>query len=178
MAPGTCCKGVARPHLTIASLSTRACCAGAGGRAVTVGLVSGLDEVGARDGWRCWICDEPVDPNKSVNDARGPSIDSYFTASKAKKKGGVERLAHRSCNTKKGATTPVIRWPQRIFVSDPAVLLTTVDRLARQGGRGVAGRCPNLSDAGEAADWLVDRLSRLAPDLPVQASVEAGGGQQ
>ena len=142
-------------------------------------MVSGLDDVGARDGWRCWICDEPVDPDKSVNDARGPSVDSYFTSSKAAKgRPGVERLAHRACNTKKGATTPVIRWPDRFYVSDPAVLLTTVDRLTRKGGREVVGRCPNANDAGQASDWLVDRLSRLAPGLPVTASVEAGGGQQ
>ena len=140
--------------------------------------MSGLDDVGARDGWRCWICDEPVDPDKSVNDARGPSIDSYFTASKAGKgKGGVERLAHRTCNTRKGAVTPVIRWPERLFVSDPAVLLTTVDRLQRKGGREVVGRCPNAKDGGQVADWLQDRLSRLAPGLPVTATVEAGGGQ-
>ncbi len=140
--------------------------------------MTGLDDVGTRDGWRCWICDEQVDPDKSVNDARGPSIDSFFTASKsAKGKGGVERLAHRACNTKKGATTPVIRWPDRLFVSDPAVLLTTVDRLERKGGREVVGRCPSASDGKQASDWLVDRLSRLAPNLPVAASVEAGGGQ-
>ena len=36
--------------------------------------VSRLDEVGERDGWRCWICDEPVDPEMSVNDPRGPSV--------------------------------------------------------------------------------------------------------
>ena len=87
-------------------------------------------------------------------------------------------MAHRACNTKKGATTPVIRWPDRFFVADPAVLLTTVDRLGRKGGREVVGRCPNPADAGQAADWLVDRLSRLAPGLPVTASVEPGGGQQ
>jgi hypothetical protein len=142
-------------------------------------VVSGLDDVGARDGWRCWICDEPVDPDKSVNDARGPSIDSYFTASKAAKgRPGVERLAHRACNSKKGATTPVIRWPDRLFVSDPAVLLTTVDRLERKGGREVVGRSPNASDGHQAADWLLDRLSRLAPALPVTVTVEPGGGQQ
>ena len=72
----------------------------------------------------------------------------------------------------------MIRWPDRFFVSDPAVLLTTVDRLSRKGGREVVGRCPNPTDAGQAADWLVDRLSRLAPGLPVKASVEPGGGQQ
>ena len=141
--------------------------------------MSGLDEVGARDGWRCWICDEPVDPDKSVNDARGPSIDSYFTASKAaRSKGGVERLAHRACNTKKGASTPVIRWPDTLLVSDPAVLLTSVDRLQRKGGREIVGRCPSERDAEHAAQWLQDRLSRLTPGLPVTVSLEQGGGQQ
>jgi len=146
--------------------------------------VSGLDEVGERDGWRCWICDERVDPGTSVNDPRGPSIDSYFTAGKsgksgkpAKGQGGVERLAHRACNTRKGALTPVIRWPDRLLVSDPAVLLTTVDRLERKGGREIVGRCPSQHDAEEAATWLTDRLSRLAPGLPVTSRVEAGGGQ-
>ena len=140
--------------------------------------MSGLDEVGARDGWRCWICDEKVDPDKSVNDARGPSIDSYFTADKsAKGKGGIERLAHRSCNTKKGAVTPLIRWPDRLFVSDPAVLLTTVDRLERKGGREVVGRCPSAADAAQSAEWLADRLTRLAPGLAATTTVEQGGGQ-
>lgn len=143
--------------------------------------MSGLDEVGERDGWRCWICDEKVDPRTSVNDPRGPSIDSYFTAAKsvksAKGKGGVERLAHRACNTRKGAITPVIRWPDRLLVSDPAVLLTTVDRLKRRSGREIVGRCPSQGDAEQTATWLADRLSRLAPGLPVTTRVEVGGGQ-
>ncbi len=140
--------------------------------------MSALDEVGERDGWRCWICDEKVDPSTSVNDPRGPSIDSYFTAGKSgKSKGGVERLAHRACNTKKGAVTPVIRWPERLLVSDPAVLLTSVDRLERKGGREIVGRCPSQRDAEATATWLVERLSRLAPGLQVASKVEAGGGQ-
>ncbi len=140
--------------------------------------MSGLDEVGTRDGWRCWICDEPVDAGTSVNDPRGPSIDSYFTASKSVKgRPRVERLAHRACNTRKGATTPVIRWPERLFVSDPAVLLTTVDRLERKGGREVVGRCPSSADGKKTAEWLADRLSRLTPGLPVASTVEPGGGQ-
>ena len=43
-------------------------------------LVSRLEEIAERDGWRCWLCDEPVDPAMSVNDARGPSMDSLGTA--------------------------------------------------------------------------------------------------
>jgi len=144
-----------------------------------------LDEVGDRDGWRCWLCDETVDPDMSVNDPRGPSIDMRTTERKAKAKGkgagrgqgtGQERLAHRSCNTGKGSTKPVIEWPAHLFVADPAVILTTVDRLQRKGGREVVGRCLELDDATAAAGWIVDRISRLEPDLDVIADVDPGGG--
>ena len=138
-----------------------------------------LDVIGERDGWRCWLCDEPVDPEMSVNDGRGPSIDSLTTERRSRKKGGdppVERLAHRSCNTGKGKVKPVVPWADQLFVIDPAVILTSVDRLARKG-REVMARCPDERDAHEAADWLVDRLSRLDPSLDVVAEVEPGGGQ-
>lgn len=139
-----------------------------------------MDVIGERDGWRCWLCDEPVDPEMSVNDGRGPSIDSLITDRRSKKKGGdppVERLAHRSCNTGKGKVKPVVPWAEHLFVVDPAVILTSADRLARKGGREVMARCPDERDAREAADWLVDRLSRLDPALDVTAEVEPGGSQ-
>jgi len=142
--------------------------------------MSKLDEVGEREGWRCWICDEPVDPEMSVNDGRGPSIDSLATRSKKKAKGASgpeERLAHRDCNTRKGAVAAVVPWPDRLFVIEPAPIVATVDRLQRKGGREVVARCPTEADAEEAASWLVDRISRLSPDLPVTAEVEPGGGQ-
>ncbi len=137
--------------------------------------VSRLDEIGVADGWRCWLCDQPVDPEMSVNDARGPSIDSR--TAKTKGKGGLERLAHRSCNTRKGAVAPVVPWPDRLFVVDPAPIVASVDRLARKGGREVMARCPTLEDGREAAAWLADRVSRLQPDLDATADVEPGGGQ-
>ena len=145
-----------------------------------------LEDIGEQDGWRCWLCDEAVDPTMSVNDPRGPSIDSRTTErrAKAKAKGsgkghgtGQERLAHRSCNTGKGSTKPVIEWPAELFVADPAVILTTVDRLQRKGGREIVGRCLERADATNAADWIVDRVSRLEPGLAVAADVESGGGQ-
>lgn len=137
-----------------------------------------LDEIGARDGWRCWLCDEPVDPEMSVNDPRGPSIDAVVTKARAKKAGPAEeRLAHRGCNTKKGANAPVVPWAPHLFVGDAAPIVPTVDRLQRKGGREIVARCPTEADAEEAAAWLVDRLSRLAPALAVTTSVEPGGGQ-
>jgi hypothetical protein len=141
--------------------------------------MSHLEDVGARDGWRCWLCDEPVDPQMSVNDGRGPSVDSRTTKAKSKNndRATPERLAHRRCNTGKGATSAVVSWPDRLFVVDPAPIIASVERLQRKGGREVMARCPTLADGHEAATWLVDRLSRLQPGLTVMADVEPGGGQ-
>jgi hypothetical protein len=142
--------------------------------------VNRLDEVGGRDGWRCWLCDEPVDPDMSVNDQRGPSVDTLATKAKSKRaRAGeaTERLAHRGCNTKKGAIAAVVPWPNHLFVVDPAPIIASVARLGQKGGREVMARCPTRADGEEAAVWLVDRVSRLSPDLPVTTEVEAGGGQ-
>ncbi|MEU3707231.1 hypothetical protein AB0E82_33650 [Streptomyces anulatus] len=133
-----------------------------------------LHDVAERDGWRCWVCDEPVDPDKSVNDQQGPSVDSRTADRKAKV---AERLAHRGCNSRKGAVKVTIDWPDRLYVVEPAPLLAVASRLERKGGREMVGRCPTRQDAEEAADWLVDRFSRLVPELPVTADVESGGGQ-
>jgi hypothetical protein len=142
-----------------------------------------LSEVGQRDAWRCWLCDEPVDPDASVNSDRGPSVDSG--ASPKGKKGaagrkaaaGTERLAHRSCNTRKGAIKPVVPWSAELLVVEPAPIVAAVERLTRKGGREVVGRCPSRADADKAAGWLLDRLSRYAPDLELTTQVDSGGGQ-
>jgi hypothetical protein len=137
-----------------------------------------LDEVAARDGWRCWLCDQPVDPEMSVNDQRGPSVDSVITKAKSKAKGAVdERLAHRGCNTRKGAVAPVVPWGDDLFVVDPAPLYESVEGLRRKGGRVIVGRCPTSRDAEQAAAWLAGRVQRLAPDLAARADVEPAGGQ-
>ena len=144
---------------------------------------SSLEDIGDADGWRCWLCDEPVDPDMSVNDPRGPSVDTRITKAKAKAKAksaagaGPDRLAHRSCNTGKGATSTEVPWSEDLFVVDPAPILAAADRLTRKGGREVMARCPTEDDADAAAAWLVDRLSRLEPGLAVTAEVDPGGGQ-
>ncbi len=143
---------------------------------------SSLDEIGEADGWRCWLCDEPVDPDMSVNDPRGPSVDTRITKAKAKAKArsggsGPDRLAHRGCNTGKGASAPEVPWPDDLFVVDPAPIIASVDRLSRKGGREVMARCPTEDDAEAAAAWLVDRVSRLEPGLAITSEIEPGGGQ-
>ena len=139
--------------------------------------MSTLNEVGARDTWRCWLCDEPVDPDASVNSDRGPSVDSGTSPKGKKAVAGAERLAHRSCNTRKGSVKAVVAWRPDLFVVEPAPIVATVDRLTRKGGREVVARCPSRADAENAGSWLLERLSRFAPELAVTTQVEAGGGQ-
>jgi hypothetical protein len=143
-----------------------------------------LDEIGEQDGWRCWLCDEPVDAARSVNDDRGPSVDGRMTAKKAKKsakKRGVsaptERLAHRACNTGKGNVKAEVRWPGELFAIDPVPIIETVARLATKGGREAMCRCLTEDDANQTAAWLIDRVSRLEPGLLLTSGVNEGGGQ-
>lgn len=88
-----------------------------------------------------------------------------------------ERLAHRACNTKKGNVEAVVAWADHLFVVDPSPIIPSVERLATKGGREVMARCPSRADAEEAAEWLVDRVSRLEPGLEVRPEIDEGGGQ-
>jgi hypothetical protein len=139
--------------------------------------MSDLNEVGERDAWRCWLCDNPVDPDASVNSDLGPSVDSYSAAKGKKGAATVERLAHRQCNTMKGKKAPVVAWSPEMIVAEPAPIFETVDRLGRKGGREVVGRCMDARDAEQAQEWLEDRLSRLSPDSNFTVEVKQGGGQ-
>jgi len=142
-----------------------------------------MDDVGNADSWRCWLCDEPVERERSVNDDRGPSIDSRITDRKAKarsksnKSPQPDRLAHRACNKGKGNMTPVVQWPDHLFIADPAPIIPTVERLMAKGGREIFGRCPSKADAEQTATWIAERISRLEPSLAITTSIEAVGGQ-
>jgi hypothetical protein len=118
-----------------------------------------------------------VDADMSVNDPRGPSIDAVTSEKPKKGAPAQERLAHRACNTRKGAVKAVVPWPTDLFVIDPAPIVETADRLSRKRGREVVARFPSRADAESAGDWLVDRLSRLPPDLAVTTTIQPGGGQ-
>ena len=121
--------------------------------------------VAERDAWRCWLCDEPVDPSASANADRGASIDSGAAPKGKKAPLGAERLAHRACNTRKGAVKPFVPWspePLRRGASPDRGDRCAVDPQGRPRG---GGTLPQLGrDAEKAAGWLLDRLSRFAPE--------------
>jgi hypothetical protein len=139
--------------------------------------MSDVTSVGDSDNWMCWLCDKPVDPDASINADLGPSVDSYAATRVKKGAVSVERLAHRACNTMKGKVAPVVPWSPDLFVVDPSPIFEAVERLRTKGGREIVARCPDENDAREASDWLLDRLSRLAPGLPVSTQISPGGGQ-
>jgi hypothetical protein len=139
--------------------------------------MSDLTAVGDKDNWICWLCDKPVDKDASVNSDLGPSVDS-FAATRVKKGAvAVERISHRQCNTMKGKIAPVVPWSKDVFVVDPSPIFETVERLRKKGGREIIARCPGEQEANEASEWLLDRLSRLAPELSFETQVSSGGGQ-
>lgn len=139
--------------------------------------MSDISGVGDNDNWRCWLCDKQVDSDASVNSDLGPSVDSYAATRVKKGTVAVERLAHRACNTMKGKNAPVVPWSEDLFVVDPSPIVETVERLRAKGGREIVARCPDESDAQQASEWLLDRLSRLAPDLEFSTQINPGGGQ-
>jgi hypothetical protein len=139
--------------------------------------MSDLTAVGDKDNWICWLCDKAVDQDASVNSDLGPSVDSFAATRVKKGAAAVERIAHRQCNTMKGKIAPVVPWPKEVFVVDPAPIFETVERLRKKGGREIIARCPGEQEANEAATWLLDRLSRLTPELPFETQVSSGGGQ-
>ena len=139
--------------------------------------MSDLNAIGEQDSWICWLCDKPVDPDASVNSDLGPSVDSFAATRLKKGEQGIERLAHRQCNSQKGKVAPVVPWSKDVFVVDPSPIFETVERLRKKGGREIIARCPGESEAQEAADWLLDRLSRLAPELEFDTEIKSGGGQ-
>jgi hypothetical protein len=139
--------------------------------------MSDITTVGEVDNWLCWLCDQLVDPDASVNSDLGPSVDSYAATRVKKGAQAVERLAHRACNTMKGKISPVVRWSPELFVVDPSPIFEAVERLRAKGGREIVARCPDEEDARQASEWLLDRVSRLAPDLSLSTLISPGGGQ-
>jgi len=139
--------------------------------------MSDLNQVGEQDSWRCWLCDNAVDPEASVNSDLGPSVDSYYVAKAKKGTAAVERLAHRVCNTMRGKIAPVAPWSKDLILGDPAPIVETVERLERKGGRELVAQFVTDQDAAAASEWLLDRLSRFAPNMRFSTVIKQGGGQ-
>ena len=141
-----------------------------------------VDEVGERDGWRCWLCDEPVDPSMSVNDPRGPSIDSRISDARQeepRRAGPTRRRAPRpsrlqhpqGCGDRGGA---VARRPVR---GRPGADHRRGRAAAAQGRPRADGPMPTrATPTRPRRGWSIASRG-LAPGSGLTTEMDAGGGQ-
>ena len=71
--------------------------------------------IGDRDGWRCHICREPVDPTRRAPDPKAPSLDHLIPlAAGGRHEPSNVALSHLGCNVKRGTAevgTVPLDWP-------------------------------------------------------------------
>ena len=74
---------------------------------------------------------------------------------------GQERLAHRSCNTGKGSTKPVVEWPDDLLIADPAVHASLAGVSLRN--RIIRSGCfEGMSQGGVVTERLIEHHRRVA----------------
>ena len=124
-----------------------------------------IGELGDRDGWRCWLCDEQVARTAKPNDPNQGVADQVSPAGKGTRGRGEVRLAHKRCNDLRKGRPPSIRWPESCGVADAPELVQSLARLAKgrsQGGEVVA-MCVDMDSARAAMAWVVPVARTLHP---------------
>ena len=113
-----------------------------------------------RDGPRCWLCGNDVDPRAPAGSREAGSVDHVVPRAKG---GGNEddnlRLAHRVCNSRRGSRLPELDWPEELAAVDAAPLWPAVQRALRRPGEWeLVGLLPTRDSAERAHDWLRSTL--------------------
>lgn len=122
-----------------------------------------LQQLGDRDGWVCWICDNDVDPRAPVGSANAASIDHVVPRAL----GGTSepdnlRLAHRKCNSTRGSKVPELRWPHTEDLIDSAPLWPALQRMQKKLGTSeTVAFFTSLTSAEEASAWVVIKATQL-----------------
>ncbi len=109
-----------------------------------------------RDGPRCWLCGNDVDPAAPRGSAQAGSVDHVVPRAKG---GGHEpdnlRLAHRICNSRRGSRLPELDWPDDVPVVDHAPVWSVVRRALRRPGEWeVVGVAVGEEGAARGRAWL------------------------
>ena len=109
-----------------------------------------------RDGARCWLCGNDVDPGAPRGSGWAGSVDHVVPRARG---GGSEpgnlRLAHRSCNSRRGSRLPELDWPREVPVVDHTEIWPVVRRALRRPGEWeVVGVVVGEQAATDAQRWL------------------------
>ena len=118
-----------------------------------------------RDGWWCWLCGGAIDPRAPSDSRSGATVDHLVPRSRG---GGHEpanlRLAHKSCNVRRGNHLPELEWPRDWPLMMTVHVWTALSRLAPHPGAAEVVAIAPLADlAAEAGAWVVERAEELVP---------------
>lgn len=115
--------------------------------------------IAERDGWTCWLCGGPIDPEASSTSRHGPTVDHVVPRSRGGRTEAANlRLAHRSCNGARADHLPELEWPADLYPIDAGHLWTTIARLVRRPGSWeLAALFPTEELAREGSKWAVEQ---------------------
>ncbi len=111
------------------------------------------------DGWVCWLCEGPVDPDLPSNARWAGTVDHVVPRSRGGRSERTNlRLAHRECNARRADALPELQWPPDLFAIDAADLWTVIARIHRRpGSTELAAVFPSAELARRASTWAVDQ---------------------
>jgi hypothetical protein len=109
-----------------------------------------------RDGAVCWLCGNDVDVAAPAAAPWAGSVDHVVPRARG---GGHEpanlRLAHRTCNSRRGSRLPELDWPRAVPVVDHTEIWPVVRRALRRPGEWeVVGVVVGDDAARDAHAWL------------------------
>lgn len=121
--------------------------------------------VAARDGWMCWLCEGPVDPDAPVGSAGHGTVDHVVPRSRGGSNDPANlRLAHRRCNMARANHLPELAWPVSLAPLDASGLWQSIARcVARPGAGEIVALFPHDELAAMASVWAVERAEELVP---------------
>jgi hypothetical protein len=134
-----------------------------------------VTQIGDRDNWECWICENYVDPAAVVGSANAASMDHVVP----KALGGTSdadnlRLAHRRCNSNRGNKLPELAWPHAEDLIDSAPLWPALLRLQKgKSSSEIVAFFTSRTSAELAASWVVMKATQLTGE-PWVVEVETG----
>lgn len=121
-----------------------------------------VEDLAERDGWVCWLCEQPIDPDAVLGAPQRASIDHVVPKSRG---GPTEpanlRLAHARCNGERGNDLPELTWPDRFMLIDAAPLWQSLARILRRRTPEIVAVAPTRELAVEAAEWATVRVERF-----------------
>lgn len=138
-----------------------------------------IEELAARDGWVCWLCEGEIDPDAIRGHPAAATVDHVVPKSRGGRTEPANlRLAHRRCNAQRGNDLPELEWPERFMLTDPTSLWQSLARILRRRSPEIIAVAPTVELATEAGDWARARAERfVGGDWAVEVQ-RLGTGEQ